>query len=104
MRSTAMVMGEEWVWRPWGALLHSIKTGETAFDHLYGKGAFDWLKEHPAEARLFDDFQAEGTRRSAEAVARAYDFSSTRTVVDIGGGAGGVFLPLFRRGTPTPPP
>jgi hypothetical protein len=97
MRSTAIVMGEEWMWRPWGALLHSIKTGETAFDHLYGKGSFDWLKEHPAEARLFDDFQAEGTRRSADAVARAYDFSSARTVVDVGGGAGVLLSAILRR-------
>lgn len=97
LRSTALVMGEDWVWRPWGSLLHSIKTGETAFNHLYGKGAFDWLQEHPAEARMFDEFQAEGTRRSADAVAHAYDFSSASTVVDVGGGAGVLLAAILRR-------
>lgn len=36
LRVAAEVRGEEWTWRPWGALLHSVKTGETGFDHLYG--------------------------------------------------------------------
>ncbi len=55
-RTAAIVMGEEGNWRPWGELLYSIRTGETAFVHLYGKSDFDWFKEHPEEARLFDEF------------------------------------------------
>jgi hypothetical protein len=87
MRTTAVVAGEEWMWRPWGALLHSVTTGETAFDHLYGKGTFDWLAER---------LQAEGTRRSADTVARVYDFSAAQTVIDIGGGAGELLSAILR--------
>jgi hypothetical protein len=96
MRTSAVVAGEDWMWRPWGALLHSVTTGETAFDHLYGKGTFDWLAEHPEAARLYDEFQAEGTRRSADTVARVYDFSSAKTVIDIGGGAGELLSAILR--------
>lgn len=99
LRTTALWLGEESVWAPWGKLLHSVKTGEAAFDHLYGKGTFDWLKDHPAEARLFDEFQAEGTRVSADAVARTYDFSSARTVVDVGGGSGTLLSAILWRNT-----
>ena len=88
MRSTAVTAGEEWMWRPWGALLHSVKTGETAFDHLYGKGTFDWFAENPEPAALFNEFQNEMTTHSTEAVVEAYDFSSARKVADIGGGEG----------------
>lgn len=97
VRTSAMVAGEDWMWRPWGALLHSVKTGETAFDHLYGMGTFDWFINHPSEARLFDDFQAEGSHTSADAVARIYDFSRARTVVDVGGGSGVLLSAILKR-------
>ena len=97
LRMAAVVAGEEWMWRPWGDLLHSIRSGEAAFDHLYGKNTFDWLSEHPEAARLYDAFQAEGTRNSAEAVAAAYDFSRAGMVVDVGGGAGVLLFTILRR-------
>ncbi len=37
-RPWALMAGAEWMWRPWGELLHSVRTGETAFDHVYGRG------------------------------------------------------------------
>ncbi len=37
VRVAAEVVGEEWMWRPWGALAHTVRTGETAFDALYGE-------------------------------------------------------------------
>ena len=97
LRANALVFGEEWMWRPWGVLLHSIKTGATAFDHLYGKGTFDWFSEHPDAARLFDEFQAENSQRTADAIASAYDFSSARKIVDVGGGAGVLLSAILRR-------
>ena len=88
LQAAAEVAGQDWMWRPWGDLLHSVQTGDTAFNHLYGKGTFDWFAEHPDAARLFDDFQAGGTARSAKAIVAAYDFSAARKVIDIGGGDG----------------
>lgn len=88
LQAAAEVAGQDWMWRPWGALLHSVQTGETAFDHLYGKGTFDWFAEHPDAARLFDRFQAGITAGSAKALVAAYDFSTARKVVDVGGGDG----------------
>jgi SAM-dependent methyltransferase len=97
LRTSAIVMGEDWMWRPWGALLHSVKTGETAFDHLYGKGTFDWFKDHPSEARLYNEFMAENTRAFEDSVVRAYDFSPARKVIDIGGGSGAMLSAILRR-------
>src|SRR5688500_5650952 len=73
MRAAAEVRGEDWTWRAWGALIDSVKTGKTAFDSVYGKNTFDWFAETPAAARLFNDFQGDLTRRSAAAIASAYD-------------------------------
>jgi ubiquinone/menaquinone biosynthesis C-methylase UbiE len=97
LQAAAEVAGQDWMWRPWGALLHSVQTGETAFDHLYGKGTFDWFAENPDAARLFDDFQAGMTARSAKAVVAAYDFSAARKVVDVGGGSGTLIAEILGR-------
>jgi ubiquinone/menaquinone biosynthesis C-methylase UbiE len=80
----------------WGALLHSVQTGETAFDHLYGQGTFDWFAKNPEAAALFDAGQEAGTSRDAEAVATAYDFSSVKSVVDVGGGFGALLTSVLR--------
>jgi hypothetical protein len=97
VRALAETAGEEWMWRPYGALLHSVTTGETAFEHLYGKNTFDWFKEHPAAAKIFDDYQAQNTAIHSEVVAAAYDFSSAKTVVDVGGGEGVLVASILRR-------
>jgi hypothetical protein len=97
MRAPAEATGEEWMWRPWGALLHSVTTGETAFDHLYGKNTFDWFSEHPVAAQLADSTYTENTARISEAVAAAYDFSSARNIIDVGGGEGFLLASILRR-------
>ena len=97
MRSAAEVRGEDWMWRSWGALIDSVKTGKTGFDLVYGMNTFDWFAKNPAAARLFDDFQGDLTRRSAAAVASAYDFSSARVIADIGGGNGTLLAAILER-------
>ena len=96
LRVVAEILGEEWMWRPWGALLESVKTGTTAFDHLYGVGTFDWFAKHPDAGRLFDAGQAEATRASVSAVIDAFDFSGVRRVVDVGGGDGTLLASVLR--------
>jgi hypothetical protein len=97
LRATAEVAGEPWMRGPWGDLLHSVKTGQTAFDHVYGKGTFDWFAEHPEEATLFDTWQASITDAGARAVAAAYDFSMAGSIVDVGGGFGALLATVLQR-------
>jgi hypothetical protein len=96
LRVVAEVLGQEWMWRPWGALLESVKTGTTAFDHLYGLGTFDWFAKHPDARRLFDAGQAEATNASVNAVTNAFDFCKVRRVVDVGGGDGTLLTSMLR--------
>jgi hypothetical protein len=96
LRAAAEVNGEPWMRGPWGALLHSVRTGETAFNHVYGKGTFDWFAENPDAAVLFDTWQAAGTDAGAKAVASAYDFSGARSVIDVGGGFGALLTAVLQ--------
>jgi hypothetical protein len=75
-------------WPVWGNLLYSVKTGKSARNHATGTDGFNHL-EHDAEAaEVFNRSRVEHTRRVAAEVLRVYSFTSTRRVVDVGGGHG----------------
>jgi predicted O-methyltransferase YrrM len=86
LHAGATFAGEFWRWQAWGHLLQSIQTGETAFNHTYGMGWFEYLAQHPEASAVFDAAMASSERHHA--VAAAYDFSTIGTLVDVGGGTG----------------
>jgi hypothetical protein len=49
---------------PFGELLHAVRSGEPAADHLYGQPFFSWLSGQPEQAARF-------TRRGLDAVREA---------------------------------
>jgi hypothetical protein len=53
MRALVIMYGEE-QYRAWGGALHSIRTGQTAFDAQFGMGYFDYLAQHPESDRIFN--------------------------------------------------
>jgi orsellinic acid C2-O-methyltransferase len=95
LRNRALLFGGERHWRSWGELLRSVRTGETAMQHLYGMGGFEYLAAHPQQAAIFNEAMAETTRQVARAVVTAYDFSRFRTIVDIGGGNGALIAVIL---------
>src|SRR3954447_10869313 len=68
-----------------GDLLHSIRTGESAFEHVHGMGFWDYTARHPEAGDIFNASRPQP--RFAAALA-AYDFSGIGTLVDVGGGWG----------------
>ncbi|MFO1095768.1 MAG: methyltransferase [Planctomycetaceae bacterium] len=86
-RSLARMAGGE-QFQAWGDLLYSVRTGRTAFDHRFGKPVFDWLAEHPEQARIFDGAMVGIHGRETAAVIAAYDFSGIKVLADVGGGNG----------------
>ncbi|MEM6290364.1 MAG: methyltransferase [Myxococcota bacterium] len=78
-------------WASWGALLQSIRTGQTAFDAVYGASFFEHLQQHPDQAAAFGRVMSSWTRRTAADVTSAVQFDAYACVVDVGGGHG-VFL------------
>jgi O-methyltransferase domain len=72
----------------WAQLEHTVRTGESAFQSVYGMPKFDYLKTHPDEAAVFDAFMRHSPEDRHAAVVDAFDFSEAGLVVDIGGGDG----------------
>jgi O-methyltransferase domain/Dimerisation domain len=89
----------EWWWEAYGAMLHSVTTGRSAHEHVYGVDVFEYFAEHSDTAAMFQgsSFQQSGHRaRSSEAVAAAYDFASIGTLVDLGGGMGDLMVACLK--------
>lgn len=80
----------------WGQLEHSIRTGETAFDHVHGMGFFAYLQRHPDEGRLFDEAMTGFVSQNIAAVVAAYDFRPFSKIVDVGGGHGALMAAILK--------
>ncbi len=83
----AVMLGEE-QHRCWDDLFETVCTGETAFDRMYGQPVFDYLGEHPEQAKIFDAAMTGFSGRAMRAMLDAYDLSGVATLADVGGGLG----------------
>jgi hypothetical protein len=92
----AEVVGSPYYWQAWGHLLHSIQSGENAFQNLNGKDVWQFRAEHPEYGTAFDRAMTQLSRGNAEAAIGAYDFSSFRHIVDVGGGQGLMLAAILR--------
>jgi hypothetical protein len=84
-------------WRPWGHMLHTVRTGETAFDHAHGTGLFEYLASHPEVGAAFNAGMLGNSPDHARLVAGTYDFSKMNVVVDVGGGRGRLLATILER-------
>jgi predicted O-methyltransferase YrrM len=88
LRGWARFVGHAITWRPWGELAYSVRTGQPAFNHVFGMPVFDYLAEHADAAAILNEAMTSTSSIDANAVVQAYDFSDIHSLVDIGGGHG----------------
>ncbi|MCA1558446.1 MAG: acetylserotonin O-methyltransferase, partial [Acidobacteria bacterium] len=96
LRPLAICMGGQCNWQAWGDILHSIKTGESAFEHVFGTGFFQHLDRHPDNARMFLEAMNCCASLYNEAVVAAYDFSRFEKIIDVGGGQGKLVTAILK--------
>jgi len=84
----AQLVGRPSYWQAWGDLLHAVRSGETAFNHVHGADVWEYRANHAEEGEVFDRAMAAHTDRFAAAVAEVCDFDRFVNVVDVGGGDG----------------
>lgn len=80
----------------WGNLMQSINTGEIAFDHLFGMDVWKYFSQNPEEAAVFNNSMSAMTAVTNEAIIKHYDFSGFKTLVDVGGGHGGLMTGILK--------
>ena len=88
VRAVLIFRGRPYYVSPFTEFLYTIETGLPARDKVLGKGAFEYLRDHPHEERVFDDAMAAISALWAPAIAAAYDFGQWGTLTDVGGGNG----------------
>ena len=96
LRAFVIMLGEEEHWRTWGDVLYSVRTGQPAFDHVFGASRFAHLAEHPEDARIFGEAMTSRGAYENAAIVSSYDFSGSRTVVDVGGGQGSLLADILK--------
>ena len=75
-------------YQAWGELLHSVRTGDVAFDHVFAKNAWEHRAENPQSAKEFDDGMASFIGAHNQSVLDAYPFGERGDLCDLGGGDG----------------
>ena len=80
----------------WGNLMHSVKTGEIAFDNHFGMDIWKYFSRNPEDAAVFNDSMSGMTAVVNEKITTLYDFSRFNKVVDIGGGHGGLITSILK--------
>lgn len=72
----------------WGDLLNSVKTGQPAWQRLWGMDAWEYRKRNSEASALFNTYMVEVAGLLASAVATHFDFAGLHVLVDVGGGHG----------------
>jgi hypothetical protein len=91
------VLALHWGGRTWPALSHleeSLKTG--ASWKLGGRQGFFSMAQRPQDAAVLNRSMANQTLLVAKDIVEAYDFSSFRHVIDLGGGYGALLSVLLQ--------
>jgi len=90
----AIMMGEEH-YRAYGELMYSVRTGRSAFEHLYGLPVFEYLGTKPQQAAIFDAAMTAIHGQETQQMIDAYDWSTIKVIADIGGGNGTTLIGLL---------
>jgi ubiquinone/menaquinone biosynthesis C-methylase UbiE len=95
LRNLTLMLNDEG-YEAWGYLLHSVRSGTSAFEKVFGRKRFDALADDPVAAARFNAAMVESTTRVAHTFVDAYDFSGVHAVVDVGGGSGALLASVLR--------
>src|SRR5947209_269453 len=89
--------GDDDYWVTWAELERCVRTGRTASEHLFGaKDAFQRYAANPRFAPIFNAGMTASSATTAAAVLANYDFSTVKSVTDVGGGQGHLIAAILK--------
>lgn len=96
LREWAMfALGDE-QFRAWGELMHCVRTGDIAFDHVFGTDVWTYRAAHAEHAAIFDQAMAQLARSYEASLVAAYPFATIAKLVDVGGGDGTLLIAILQ--------
>ncbi|WP_024803572.1 methyltransferase [Nocardia sp. BMG51109] len=99
LRDAAIFLTEPMFWQPAGRLADAVRRGSTVFDDTFGMSLWEYFAANPAVGRAFDTGMAALSGPEDAAIADTYDLSGVHSIVDVGGGRGGLLRMLLRHNT-----
>ena len=96
LRAWTIMVGELWHRHAWDEILYSVKTGKSAFEHVFGMGTFDYFTRNPEDGAVFNEAMRNLTEGVSSAILAAYDFSKIKKIVDVGGGKGSLLTAILK--------
>jgi hypothetical protein len=94
-RDVVVNFGEE-MYRSFGELLHTVRSGETAFDTVYGLPLFEYYAAHPQTEASAAARMLARTLPAARELAASEVLRGAHTLVDVGGGTGTLLAVVLR--------
>jgi hypothetical protein len=88
VRDYVVFVGQPWHLASHAEILHSLRTGKPSIERVVGTNVWEFFAKDAEAGRLFNAAMTGIIADTAHAVRDAYDFSSIRTLVDVGGGHG----------------
>jgi ubiquinone/menaquinone biosynthesis C-methylase UbiE len=95
LRAFARMMGSDWHWRTFEGVLSSVRTGKPAMEGMVGQPLYDFLAKNPKQEEIFDRAMTGFSSVEHDAIRQAWDFGTSGTLVDVGGGRGHLLAVLL---------
>jgi O-methyltransferase len=95
MRDFVLWISNNFHFKVWSAMGHSIRTGQPAVESVTGRVCFDAIFGDPEIAYDFNMAMTNFSRVIAPAVIEAYDFSGIHTLMDVAGGHGAILCEIL---------
>lgn len=96
MRDVLCMVDDSW-WQAFSQLDSSLQSGTPAFDTQHGDDFFNFLSKNAEKQQNFDRGMAKLSSYDVTAISNAFNFARFSTLVDMGGGRGGLAQALTQR-------
>jgi hypothetical protein len=97
IRDMYLFASDPMLWRPYEDIAHTLRTGQAAFDHVFGMQFYEYTKANPASGVVFDRAMRQNHYPGTDRVFDTYDFSRFPKIADVGGGHGPFLAEVLRR-------
>ncbi len=96
-RDVLLFLTDPVVWRPHEDVAHTVRTGETAFEHTFGKPFYEYLRGDADASDRFDRAMVQNDGPETFELFAGLDAARFRRIADVGGGRGSFLAELLRR-------
>ena len=93
--ATAAIFQAEQPYPVFSDLLHTVRSGETGFEHLHGVGHFEYLAQHPEASDVFNRAMTSSFLALGDPFP-GYNLTGRRVIMDVGGGRGHLLAEVLR--------